>query len=239
MDFRRPQNISIGPSVPMPLSIQQEDRMYLDKTQLLMKRLNEIEKKSSQMRKETERLRKLKDEAKQKVKENFPHIFKSDIHGIVDITDSNHIRFTEHELETSDTSISSGDMTRSEGDETASRFGERYKFGHLPRNISHMSKEMQEVYSTLVASNQFDNNRSDSSDPEGSKKLKKRINGLKHPKEVSLGQQYENKDGLHTGPLGHMLKNFNRQQFPADGVEYQPSTNNIPAKPVVSNDNKY
>ena len=111
MDFRVPQNVSFGVTETMAYSLQQEDLMYQEKTQLLLKRLSEIEKKSKQMRNETERLRKLKDEAKQTVMENFPHLFKKDINGIQGLNRSNHIRVTEDELEMSETSFSSGDMT--------------------------------------------------------------------------------------------------------------------------------
>ena len=202
--------MNIGHSVPISLSIQREERINHDKTQQLMRQLKEIEKKSAQMRKETERLRLLKDEAKQKVKENFPHIFKRQFYDAGNEQDS--IRFTEDELEISDTSISSGDMTKSEGDESSMHFG-RHRFGQLPRNFNHMSKEVQEVYTKMVASNNFDKNLSDSSDLEGSKRLTKRINNLKQQKLAWPQEQpyLSNQQFLQNDALGNMLKNFDQE----------------------------
>ena len=204
--------MNFGHSVPISMTIQREERINHEKTQQLMRQLKEIERKSIQMRKETERLRLLKDEAKQKVKDNFPHIFKRQLFEGGNEQDS--IRFTEDELEISDTSISSGDMTRSEGDETSFHLG-RNRFGQLPRNLNHMSKEVQEVYTKMVASNNFDKNLSDSSDLEGSKKLSKRINNLKQHKLAWTQQNpyLSNQQFLQNDALGNMLKNFDQQHI--------------------------
>ena len=235
MGFKKSQNMSLGHTTTMYFPEQQEDQIYSDKTQLLMKRLDEIAKKSMQMRRETERLRKLKEEAKQKVKENFPHLFKNNIFQLEGMSNSEHIRFSEDELERSDTSFSSGDMTKSEGDETAIGFENRHKFRHLPKNFNYMSKEMQEVYKSLVASNQWTSNFSDCSDLD-SVKLKKRIDKLKYPKEAWLYQksQIEIEEGTGNGPLGRLLKMFDREQLPADGIESQATMNNGLAASAVS-----
>ena len=216
--------MNIGNSVPISLSIQREERMNHDKTQQLMRQLKEIEKKSAQMRKETERLRLLKDEAKQKVKENFPYIFKRQLYEAGNEQDS--IRFTEDELEISDTSISSGDMTKSEGDESSMHFGRR-RFDQLPRNFNHMSKEVQEVYSKIVASNNFDKNLSDSSDIEGSKRLTKRINNLKQQKIAWPQEQpyLSNQQFLQNDALGNMLKNFDQEHMTNAEVDKGPMMN--------------
>ena len=211
MDIQRFQDMNMGLSMPISAVIQKEERINQEKTQHLMKRLKEIEKKSMQMRMETERLRNLKDEAKKKVRENFPHIFKSDFNDVGDEPNADSIRFTEDELEISDTSLSSGDITRSEGDETTSRFGERHKMSHFHRNINNMSKEVQELYGKLVASKNFDANLSDSSDLDGPKKIKKRINSLKNHK-VAWGEQHRCRENeLHTSTIGNMLKKFDEE----------------------------
>ena len=213
--------MNMGHSVPISLSIQREERINHEKTQQLMKQLKEIEKKSIQMRKETERLRLLKDEAKQKVKENFPHIFRRQLYESGNEQDS--IRFTEDELEISDTSISSGDMTKSEGDEISSRLG-RHHFGQLPKNFNHMSKEVQEVYTKMVASNNFNTNLSDTSDLEGSKRLTKRINNLKQNK-VAWSQEkpyFSNQQFLQNDALGDMLRNFDQHHISTDKMAQGP-----------------
>ena len=196
--------------------MDQEDRLQHEKTRNLMKRLSEIERRAAEMRKETERLRILKDEAKQKVIDNFPGILDSDLHrNVIPANNASNIRFTEDELEVSDTSFSSGDVTRSEGDETAFRFGERYNLnGNLPRNVHRMSKEAQEVFTKLVASNNLNTNWSDSSDVEGSKNLKNRIRHLKNPK-VPWTEQVKpfQEDELGASPLGDMLKNFDQNNL--------------------------
>ena len=46
-----------------------------DKTRALLKELDAIERKSEVMKRETERLRKLKDEAKQTLSSRYPDIF--------------------------------------------------------------------------------------------------------------------------------------------------------------------
>ena len=202
--------------------MDQEDRLQHEKTRNLMKRLSEIERRAAEMRKETERLRILKDEAKQKVIDNFPGILDSDLHrNVIPENNASNIRFTEDELEVSDTSFSSGDVTRSEGDETAFRFGERYNLnGNLPRNFHRMSKEAQEVFTKLVASNNLNTNWSDSSEVEGSKNLKKRIHHLKNPK-VPWTEQVKpfQEDELGASPLGDMLKNFDQ-----NNVLFPPTT---------------
>ena len=57
----------IGANTSFSHPMDQEDRLQHEKTRNLMKRLNEIERRAAEMRKETERLKILKDEAKQKV----------------------------------------------------------------------------------------------------------------------------------------------------------------------------
>ena len=233
MDFQKLEEISMGNPMPISMVLQKEERINHEKTQQLMKHLKEIEQKSIQMRMETERLRNLKDEAKKKVKENFPHIFKSNFHDIENENNADSIRFTEDELEISDTSVSSGDITRSEGDETTSRFGARHRFSHFPQNANHMSKEVQELYTKLVASNNFDANLSDSSDLDGPKKIKKRISSLKNHK-VAWGEQERlRQDELHTSALGNMLRQFDQQHLLKDDSQKRPTIHNISITPTV------
>ena len=233
MDFQRLEDISMGPSLPISMALQKEERINHEKTQQLMKRLKEIEQKSIQMRMETERLRNLKDEAKKKVKENFPHIFKSEFHDTEHENHDDNIRFTEDELEISDTSLSSGDITRSEGDETTSRFGARHRFSHYPRNDNHMSKEVQELYSKMVASNNFDANLSDSSNLDGPRKIKQRISSLKNHKLAWGEQQRLREDELNTSVLGNMLRKFDQQNLLNDDTQKRPTINNISTAPTV------
>ena len=49
----------------------------MDKTQRLLRELDAIEKKSEAMRRETERLRKMKNEAKQAIAGRYPDLFPS------------------------------------------------------------------------------------------------------------------------------------------------------------------
>ena len=234
MDFHQDYTIPIVSTIPTSFNLAREEKMHQEKTQQLMKRLSEIEKKSIQMRKETERLKKLKDEAKQKVKDNFPHLFMRGLQDNGFANDEDSVMFTEEELEISDTSFSSGDMTRSEGDETASRFGERNRIGQLPRNLHQMSKEVQEVYSKLAASNKFDANLSDSSDLEGSKNLRKRISNLKQSKVAWQAEKMvRHKDQVSNSALGDMLKSFDRQNVITDSLEQRPMPSINAFSPLV------
>ena len=82
-------------------------------TDYLFERLKDIEVRTEQMRQESERLRRIKDEAKMKVARKFPHLFpQQQLHGRGDGFDE----ISAAADTTSSSSISSGDLTKSEGD---------------------------------------------------------------------------------------------------------------------------
>ena len=80
-------------------------------TDYLFERLKDIEVRTEQMRQESERLRRIKDEAKMKVARKFPHLFpQQQLYG------DGFDEISAAADTTSSSSVSSGDMTKSEGD---------------------------------------------------------------------------------------------------------------------------
>lgn len=115
-----------------------------DRTRRLLRRLEEVEERSALLRKETERLRKAKDKARQKVLDSFPYLASE-----VDIEDE--------EWSTEESSVSSG-VTKSEGDDCVAPDSRTLRKNHaaLPRGL-------KEVYQRLEALKRFDDPTSSSS----------------------------------------------------------------------------
>lgn len=191
-----------------------------DRTRSLLRELDRVEKRSEALRKETERLRAIKNEAKQAVAIKYPHLFKNITESEQPIKDSinNNLMHKNSHEETDDDDLERFSASAMSTTEDSIKLGsDGNDDDDLGLDRMAMSKDLQQVYEMLVAFGK----RDASSGPEASSdasRLRKhaweqqlRDPTFKRPHVPgSMVMQAEYQP--YSGPLSEMLVAYNIQK---------------------------